>query len=102
MNVCFGTFKVLLENDADIKDMRSKKRVRTEIMHSVIEFMLMVYGPDEAPKLAVMRDVATVMGNKYPNMFQIKGSDETKFGYGLGSMYGNKSLPGHLVEKFRQ
>ena len=98
---CSAETRESYENDADIQDMRSKKRVRTEIMHSVIEYMVMVYGPDEVPKLAVMRDVATVMGNKYPNMFQIKGSDDTKFGYGLGGMYGNKSLPGHLVEKFK-
>jgi hypothetical protein len=60
-----------------------------------------------------MREVATIMGNKYPNMFQDQGQQGRslitfilnyilildKLGYGLGGNLGNKQLPNHLVDR---
>ena len=46
-----------------------------------------------------MRDVSTVLGFKYPNMFQVKGDVNVAIGYGLGGSQGNKNLPQHLVER---
>ena len=109
--------------------MRKKKKVRAELMDSVMDYLLAVYGglgvPSKTSKyscfhcniymsleLAVMRDVSTIMGFNYPNMFQDKGEHGIlkkifsiflvglflgKLGYGLGGVHGNKSLPDHLV-----
>ena len=94
-----------------------KKIVRKELINSMFDFMMTVFGGISAPpsklivgqayanlveeiilfihtielvlsclvidcllkyhflELAVMREVATIMGNKFPNMFQIKGSE---------------------------
>ena len=49
-----------------------------------------------------MRDVATTLAIKYPNMFEDTGmSSDSLLGYGLGGKMGNKYLDKHLVERVK-
>ena len=69
-------------------------------------------------ELAVMREVSVLMGFRFPNMFQDKGSTGTVItriffsyliiiivgcvlGYGLGGKQGNKYLANHMLERVR-
>ena len=91
-----------VKNNEDITDIRSKKLVRNEIINTVVDHLLNVYGGVGTPKLAVMRDVKSIMVLKYPNMF---GDDHTDAisnrGYGLGGTTGNKNLPCHMIDRFK-
>ena len=63
-----------------------------------------------------MRDVAAIMGYKYPNMFVDRGSageiyfigreilyilysSSDKLGYGLGGLLGNKNLASNMIDR---
>ena len=64
------------ENDVEIDDIRVKKKVRCEIIDSVMDHVLTIYGGlDQVPKLSVMREVPKLLGFKYPNMFQVTGNE---------------------------
>ena len=87
---CSYVTREAIDNDEKIEDARKLKKVRKEILDSVVEYLVEVHGSVSNPseckiwtifykltkynlELSTMREIVVVMGNNYPNMFQDSG-----------------------------
>ena len=85
----------------NISSKKTKRDVRNEIINTVIDHLIDIYGGVGCPKIKTMREIVVMLGHKYPRMFSPEGGPSDDNGYGFGGHSGLKRLPEQMIDRFR-